>query len=808
MSLPNNIFASAAPSYWANNLPVIPLLPRQKRPAIRAWERYGTEMPSADEKAAWLENFPSGNIGLPMGPCSGLIAVDIDTDDEAVLRILDQMLPHTPWRRQGKKGEVRIFRYNGEKSTRLKTKDEMLVEFLSTGTQIVLPPSIHPDTGKSYVATGDLWEVARSAPQLPEGAITMIRDQLVLAGYQIGAVNRGKILDFVPAGQRDNEVVAKAGLMARGVVRGERTLVEALGEISHWTENYVEQVVGDVIPAEKARAKLVEFVIRDISGPNGRVLPPGWDEGLSEEDKERLGLEVSEEQKAQSADEIMEWLVAEMTTCNEAGGHEHNRIVMAALAKMARLGDYLQPIDEERLIKVMVSQGRGFYTASSLRKQLRECRKGDLTGDNHDEIARAVLAQMSERGGEIRYTSHKFWQWKGAHWEPISESEINRVVSADFGNLPACRKQSDYSAIVKLLMHLTEKDLVQVAFRGINFANGFLTEDQVMMEHHPDFGQTYVLPYRYRPEDAGNMPLFRNFMRDSWGLDADYEDKVSAVQEAIGATLFGHAPRLQRAFCLFGQPGSGKSVLSQVVRNLLPAASMSAIPPEDWGDKFLPAEMFGKVLNFAGELSEKKAIPGVQFKQIVEGEQITAQHKNKNPFAFKPVCAQWFNSNHLPKTDDSSDGFNRRWLFIEFNKRVAKEDIDPNLAAAISSQEREAIVAWAVEGFIRLRDNNHYTIPASSQLLSEQVAGMNNAVHHFIAACKNVVFGEGKEVDLASIYEEFSSFCILAGIGRRLPITSFQNRMKELRHEFNFNEVVNSTKYGAQQVIYAGIGLK
>lgn len=804
----NSIFADHAPSYWANHLPAIPLLPRQKRPAIRAWERYGSEMPSTEEKAAWIENFPMGNIGLPMGPCSGLIAVDIDTDDEAVLRILNQVLPQSPWRRQGKKGEVRIYRYNGEKSTRLKTKDAMLVEFLSTGTQIVLPPSIHPDTGKPYVATGNLWEVARSVPELPHSTITIIRDQLVLAGYQIGSVNKGKILDFVPAGQRDNEVVAKAGLMARGVVRGERTLVEALNEISHWTENYVEQVVGDVIPAEKARAKLLEFVIRDVSGPAGRVLPPGWDDDLPEEEKERLGLIFSEDQKAQSADEIMEWLVAEMVNCTEAGGHDHNRIVMETLVKMARLGDYLQPIDEERLIKVIVAHGRGFYTAASLRKQLRECRKGDLEGDNHDEIARAVLTQMSERGGEIRYTSHKFWQWKGAHWEPISESEITRVVSADFGNLPACRKQSDYSAIVKLLMHLTEKDLVQVAFRGINFANGFLTEDQVMMEHHPDFGQTYVLPYRYVPEDAGNMPLFRNFMRDSWGLDPDYEEKVSAVQEAIGTTLFGHAPRHQRAFCLFGQPGSGKSVLSQIVRNLLPTSSMSSIPPEDWGDKFLPAEMFGKVMNFAGELSERRAIPGDKFKRIVEGEQISAQHKNKNPFDFKPLCAQWFNSNHLPKTDDSSDGFNRRWLFIEFNKRVAKEDIDPDLAASISSQEREAIVAWAVEGFIRVQANKGYTIPPSSRLLEEQVAGMNNTVYHFLASCKNVVFGEGKEVDLASFYEEFSSFCILSGVGRRISINSFQNRLKELKHEFHFLEVVAQTKFGAQQVVYRGIGLK
>ncbi|MFC7661700.1 DUF5906 domain-containing protein [Methylorubrum suomiense] len=67
-----------------------------------------------------------------------------------------------------------------------------------------------------------------------------------------------------------------------------------------------------------------------------------------------------------------------------------------------------------------------------------------------------------------------------------------------------------------------------------------------------------------------------------------------------------------------------------------------------WGDKFGPAQLVAKLLNFAGELSEHQQIDSAKFKQIVSGEVIDAQDKNKPLFTFRPRAAHWFASNHLP----------------------------------------------------------------------------------------------------------------------------------------------------------------
>src|SRR4051794_41216102 len=91
------LFAAYAPLYWRANLPAIPLIQGQKRPAIGAWQGFGHRMPTELEQAAWLRQYPRGNIGLPAGPTSGIVFVDIDTEDPDFRRAIEGVLPRSPW---------------------------------------------------------------------------------------------------------------------------------------------------------------------------------------------------------------------------------------------------------------------------------------------------------------------------------------------------------------------------------------------------------------------------------------------------------------------------------------------------------------------------------------------------------------------------------------------------------------------------------------------------------------------------------------------------------------------------------------
>jgi putative DNA primase/helicase len=180
-----------------------------------AWTQYADRMPTPEEQAAWLASYADGNIGLPLGPCSGLVAIDIDNDDPKVIEAIESVLPTSPWTRVGRKGKVLIFKWRDHQTARIRDANEnALVEILSRGTQIVIPPSIHPTTQKPYWSNCELLEILTGVPLLPRDADTLIRGSLADAGIECSKRTKLNLTQFVPAGYRDNAMVATAGLHA------------------------------------------------------------------------------------------------------------------------------------------------------------------------------------------------------------------------------------------------------------------------------------------------------------------------------------------------------------------------------------------------------------------------------------------------------------------------------------------------------------------------------------------------------------------------------------------------------------------
>lgn len=299
-----------------------------------------------------------------------------------------------------------------------------------------------------------------------------------------------------------------------------------------------------------------------------------------------------------------------------------------------------------------------------------------------------------------------------------------------------------------------------------------------------------------------HAPRFAKLLVDAWSRDHDYWEKVLALQEAMGATVFGAAPRYQRAFCLHGPGGTGKSQLIEVVQTLLPSEAVSSIPPHEWHDRFLPAEMAGKLMNFAGELSGTRQIVGEAFKGFVTGETQTVQRKGKDPFGFNPTAAQWFGTNHLPKSRDFSSGFNRRWLMFQFTQPIPVGNRIPDLAKLVVAEEREAIAAWAAQGYERLRVNGGYTLPASHHDLVNQMANANNPVRHFLREANTIRWGEGS-ASLSALYGAFMPFRIRVG-GGGVAVSDFKARLEELSEEFGFH-VSDGVGHGHMEPMITGL---
>lgn len=797
-----SIFREHAPRYWDAGIPVMPLKRwdspgkgRGKAPILNEWTQYGNVMPSEAMRGHWLQAYPDSNIGLPFGPASNLCAIDIDTEDAELIEAIRSALPASPWVRIGKKGMGLIYRWSNQPNFKLRNSDnESIVEFLGQGNQMVMPPSIHPDTGKPYVSDTNLYEVLDKVLALPADIERVLRNALepILGpkGMTLAQSGRSGPIDVVPQGERDIQMVRHAGYLARVVMGIDKnakfTLAEAMRHMRHWVENFTAGASGDDMDPDKGVAKLIEFLLKDVE--KGKTLPEGWDVSLTTEQREHPAIaEMIKKNAIQrwTYSKARDWIVERVA---EQPGDDDWALarVMELIEKVAK-DENFSNFDFKALIPALQTALPRTLKIGipALNGAFKEARSGDSEqAADHEAIARQIFEELS-RGGEMKFAQGKFWQWTGSCFAQLDEDDVYMAVAEGVKGNALARRHNDYGAITKTVSKVARAPLVTEMEIGINFANGFLDADLKLHEHSPKYGKTFTLPFNYIPERASEAHKWLEYLEMSWGDDEDYTEKVMAIQEAFAATMFGIAPDYQRAILLHGKPGTGKTQALEVLKAMMPPSAQCSIPPTLWGERFQLAGMIGKTLNVCGELPEESTIDGRAFKEVVEGTGQYTEFKNKDGFEFIPIAANWFGSNFLPRSRDTSGGFVRRWLILDYNRIVQSSEKVVNFHKLLVAEEREAIAAWAVQGLQRLLKNRDYTLPSSHLTRINQVLRSNNSVAAFLQSSDKIrpSLDKRDHVDARVVFDQYVFYMKDVSRGFSVSYERFQQMLGELGHE-------------------------
>lgn len=175
--------------YFERGYVPIPVYAGGKNPAIKDWSRWCRERPPTSLVEEWQEKH-KGNVGITCGPASGIVVVDIDTDDPTFMALF----PPSTVVRKGKKGEARVFRWREG----ISSQSMPGLDILADGRQLLVPPSIHPETKLPYRwITPDTLENTDSA-DLPELDLGFLKK--IPKGRVVGAPGRNnKLVDIISA---------------------------------------------------------------------------------------------------------------------------------------------------------------------------------------------------------------------------------------------------------------------------------------------------------------------------------------------------------------------------------------------------------------------------------------------------------------------------------------------------------------------------------------------------------------------------------------------------------------------------------
>jgi len=191
---------------YENGYSPIPVYYKGKNPCILEWQKYCSKRATEKQIENWNDDLHNNkiNIGVACGEASGIIVIDIDTDDKEFLN----SLPPSTVRRRGQKGEARFFRYTPS----VPTASFPQLDILSNGRQILVPPSIHPAGMRYEWLTPDTLENTKpeDLPELPLDFLDQIKFKT--KDIKIQATGRNnKLVDIVSAmrgcGESETEII-------------------------------------------------------------------------------------------------------------------------------------------------------------------------------------------------------------------------------------------------------------------------------------------------------------------------------------------------------------------------------------------------------------------------------------------------------------------------------------------------------------------------------------------------------------------------------------------------------------------------
>lgn len=196
---------------------------------------------------------------------------------------------------------------------------------------------------------------------------------------------------------------------------------------------------------------------------------------------------------------------------------------------------------------------------------------------------------------------------------------------------------------------------------------------------------------------------------------------IGYVQRICGLAVIGRV-MVEALVIAYGDGRNGKSTFWNTIARVLGtyAGTISAdaltvgvrrnVKPE-------LAEARGKRLLIAAETEEGMRLSTSNVKQLASTDQITAEKKYKDPFAFTPSHTLVLYTNHLPRVGAMDTGIWRRLIVIPFEAKIEGNADIKNYADYLYEHAGGAVLAWVMEGARAIHADDYHLLDPPRQVI-------------------------------------------------------------------------------------------
>lgn len=243
----------------------------------------------------------------------------------------------------------------------------------------------------------------------------------------------------------------------------------------------------------------------------------------------------------------------------------------------------------------------------------------------------------------------------------------------------------------------------------INFNNGvYNINTKRLMSHSPNYFFLYKIPWNYTIKHKQLTARLRKFLESTFNGNKNY---IALTQELYGYCLYSGYD-LHGLFYLYGTGGNGKSVWLSLLEHMLGEANVTNKSIDSlMMYRFTTSALYGKLLNYCGELTDSVMERTDMLKRLTAGDKIQAEFKGKDGFDFKNTAKIITACNYIPSCYDRTDGWYERQYILPFLQKFRDtKKCDMYLSEKLKTKDNmESLLYWSIQGLHRLLDNQRFT---------------------------------------------------------------------------------------------------
>lgn len=312
-------------------------------------------------------------------------------------------------------------------------------------------------------------------------------------------------------------------------------------------------------------------------------------------------------------------------------------------------------------------------------------------------------------------------------------------------------KRAEVMAYLELLC---DKEMEMADARYIAFRNCIYDiETGEIQPFSPDIVILNKIDWNYN-EEAYDETVDSSFDK----LSCKDEGIRSLLEEAVGYCFY-RRNELRKAFILTGEKQNGKSTYLWMINHLLGSENVTNLDLSELGQRFKPAELFGKLANIGDDIGDDFIANPAIFKKVVSGDPVNVERKGENPFDLRNYAKFLFSANNIPRIKDKSGAVISRLVIVPFNARFTKDDpdYDPYIKYKLRTENAmEYLIQLGLRGLKRVLSNYAFTETADVEKALKEYEENNNPILIF--------FSENDRADIIGrstkdVYAKYGLFC-------------------------------------------------